>query len=49
LGFTNPAPWAKGSVALDTVSRVVVMSADLISDGSHEGWAALRSAPIPAM
>jgi hypothetical protein len=31
------------------VSRVVVISADLISDGSHVGWAAFSRAPMPAM
>src|SRR4051794_31675311 len=49
FGLTNPAPCANGSLALETVSRADVMIADLISDGSQVGWAALRSAPIPAM
>src|SRR3954470_20046529 len=49
FGLTKPAPWANGSSALETVSPALVMIADLISDGSHVGWSALTSAPMPAM
>src|SRR3954454_1455999 len=45
----NPAPCANGSPALETVFPAVVIIADLISDGSHVGWAALRRSPMPAM
>src|SRR5919112_6699772 len=45
----KPAPCANGSSALETVSMVLVIIADLISDGSQSGWRAIRSRPIPAI
>ena len=45
----EPCALANGSPALETVSPALVMSADLISDGSQFGCSALISAPMPAM
>ncbi|OPZ50451.1 MAG: hypothetical protein BWY91_02853 [bacterium ADurb.BinA028] len=53
LGVTWPAPWLKMTVALvfgpSRTSPAVVMNADLIAMGDHEGLACLSNAARPAM
>src|SRR3954467_12442342 len=52
LGFTWPAPWRKIRLAVLTgssTSKAVVIMADLIAMGDHDGFSSLNSAAMPAM
>src|SRR3954471_22923724 len=51
LGFTWPAPWRKIRPAVlveSSTSTAVVIMADLMAMGDHDGFSSLNSAAMPA-